>query len=128
MFKRCIAYILSITAAVGYAAALNRTDSLMHELDAAIEQREIFMAAKEIRLDSLRDECRRAVSDEELFDRLGDLFNEFGPYNTDSAFAAGTHRETVARRLDNPVFIKNARMNLAQVFTATACTRRPWKR
>ncbi|MBJ2183380.1 MAG: hypothetical protein JFR38_02585 [Muribaculaceae bacterium] len=119
MFKRCIAYILSITAVVANAAAHTRTDSLMHELDAAIEQREIFMAAKEARLDTLRYECRHAGSDEELFDRLGALFNEFGPYNTDSAFAAGMHRETVARRLDNPVFIKNARMNLAQVFTAT---------
>ncbi len=107
--------MLVLTVTTGCTSTHTETDSLMSELLNTIQNRETYITQKENRLDELRQALYSASDDEARFLALGDLFDAFRPYNTDSAFAYCKRRETVAFKTGKPEFITNARMNTANV-------------
>lgn len=95
------------------------TDSLMRQLDEVIANRETYLQIKRERLDSLHRELEDASSLREKFDLMGMLFGEYHPYNTDSAYVFSIRQEDVARRIGDKNLIMNARMNRANILSAT---------
>ncbi len=111
-----LSIFLFLTVYVGAMASTNVTiDSLMIELNKTIDNREIYLSQKENRLKALRQALVSAHDDESRFIAMGDLLDEFRPYNTDSAFAYCQMRENLAKRTGNQQFIINAQLNTANV-------------
>lgn len=101
------------------ASGHSAVDSLMKQLDDVIANRAIYLAEKEARLSELRDNLFRAENDRETFEALRVLFDEYHPFNADSAYNISLRQETVARRIGDPALIMNARMNRASILSAT---------
>lgn len=87
----------------------------MSELHKTILNRDIYLSQKENHLNKLRNALAAASDDSARFYALGDLLDEFRPYNTDSAFEYCRQREILAFKTGNPEFITNARLNTANV-------------
>lgn len=121
MLRLIIIILLASAAALAQASAATSpaVDSLLAELDRVIAQRPEIMERKERHLTRLRQAAEAAGTDRERFDRLGDLFDAYCPYNADSAFAISLRREAVAHRTADTALIYNARMNRAGIMCAT---------
>lgn len=119
-------YILPIIIFLSFATTLqaanrheHKVDSLMEKLQEAIDNREAFIQQKESRIVELRKEISAAENDNRRSDALDALINEYNSYNTDSALAICRRRELLARKNGNPVMIRNAMMNTANVLATT---------
>lgn len=100
-------------------AADNRADSLLLKLDQTIKERPTYMEKKEQKLNELKKQLHRNISDEDRFSILGTLLDEYRSFNTDSALHVVQEREQIALRLGNRVDIDNARMNRADILGMT---------
>lgn len=107
--------LLLLTATAAHTSAHTKNDSLMSELHKTILNRDIYLSQKENHLNKLRNALAAASDDSARFYALGDLLDEFRPYNTDSAFEYCRQREILAFKTGNPEFITNARLNTANV-------------
>lgn len=94
-------------------------DSLMNQLDKVISERAVYLQKRQERITGLKAALRQTEEDTARFVLLGALIDEYTPINTDSAFAASMMRESVARRIGDPTFIANARMNRANTLCNT---------
>lgn len=120
MKKRIIfLYICIIGSVYSLYAASERTDSLLAILDKAIKDRSIYMEQKELELTDLKRKLNQSLSDEDRFDVLGTLLEEYRSFNTDSALYVAQEREKTALRIGNITYIDNARMNIADVMGTT---------
>lgn len=99
------------------------TDSLMRELDKAIDMRPEFLRQKGERISEVRQKVADSADERERFNALGELYEEFFYYNADSAFTVCEERESIARNLGDPELIRAAMLNKANVFNATAMYR-----
>lgn len=111
--------ILLLTASFSSNASTHtnaKIDSLMTDLHKAIQNREIYLSQKEKHLKELRLALYTAHDEDARFLAMGDLFDEFRPYNTDSAFAYCKQREILALKTGNKDYITNAQLNTANVF------------
>lgn len=111
--------ILLLTASFSSNASTHtnaKIDSLMTDLHKAIQNREIYLSQKENHLKELRLALYTAHDEDARFLAMGDLFDEFRPYNTDSAFAYCKQREILALKTGNKDYITNAQLNTASVF------------
>lgn len=120
--KRAVLIILLLLAlspveAVGKADAA--TDSLMHQLDRVIALRPEYQRKKELRLRELQNTIDTCTDLRKKFDLLGELYTEYHPYNTDSAYSTTMRLEALARKIGDPVLISNAMMNRANILCAT---------
>lgn len=97
----------------------NRADSLLLKLDQTIKERPTYMEKKEQKLNELKKQLHRNISDEDRFSILGTLLDEYRSFNTDSALHVVQEREQIALRLGNQVDIDNARMNRADILGMT---------
>lgn len=97
----------------------NRADSLLLKLDQTIKERPTYMEKKEQKLNELKKQLHRNISDEDRFSILGTLLDEYRSFNTDSALHVVQEREQIALRLGNRVDIDNARMNRADILGMT---------
>ena len=104
---------------VAVARADVRVDSLMGVLHQTIANRDLYQQQKENRLLELRNEYLSARDDTSRFYALGQLLDEYSPYNTDSAFSICRLRELIARRIGTSWMIANARMNTANILART---------
>lgn len=104
-----------MTLATGCTSTHTETDALMSELHRTIQDKEIYLSQKENRLKELRQALYSASDDTARFIALGNLLDEFRPYNTDSAFAYCRQREILALKTGNQEFITNSRLNTANV-------------
>ena len=77
-----------------HTSAHTKNDSLMSELHKTILNRDIYLSQKENHLNKLRNALAAASDDSARFYALGDLLDEFRPYNTDSAFEYCRQRES----------------------------------
>ncbi|MDE7080636.1 MAG: hypothetical protein K2O78_03170 [Muribaculaceae bacterium] len=108
------------TAGASASSHTRAVDSLMTELESALARRPEYLQHKNARLDSLRSCVAMAADDRARFDALGHLYDEFFSFNSDSAFAVSLERESVARRIGDPILVRNAMLNKANVYNATA--------
>lgn len=95
-----------------------RIDSLMAELDTVLANRGYYLDIKERRIEGLRESLADSRDDNERFEILGRLIEEYNSFNTDSAYAFSVKREQVARRTGNADLITNAIMNRANILSA----------
>lgn len=118
ILKRILPYYiisLLLTVVIGCTSAHTQTDALMSELHRTIQDKDIYLSQKENRLKELRHILYSASDDTARFIALGNLLDEFRPYNTDSAFAYCRQREMLALKTGNQEFITNSRLNTANV-------------
>jgi len=90
-------------------------DSLLLQLDQAILNRPVYIEQKERRMEELKQQLKRPLSDEERFSLLGKLVDEYRSYNTDSSLSVARARYQVAVRLKKQEHIDDARMNMAEI-------------
>lgn len=103
----------------GGATASNRLDSLLRVLDQVVAERQVFDTARANRLGELKLKLANASSDLERFALLGDLFEGYLPYNTDSALVFTRQRYNLAQKMGNPQFLATSCMNLASIYGNT---------
>ena len=109
--------LLTVTFSSNASTQSNtKIDSLMTELHKTIQNREIYVSQKENRLKELRQALHIARDEDARFFAMGDLFDEFRPYNADSAFAYCKQREIIALKSGNKEYITNSQLNKANVF------------
>lgn len=101
------------------ALGMTATDSLMKQLDDVIANREVYLRQKESRLSELHSQLLSKDNDRERFDILNQLYNEYHPFNTDSAYNISIRQETIAKRIGDNSLLLNARMNRANILGAT---------
>lgn len=112
--------MLCVVAALpAFATSAEVDDSLMRELDDVIARRDDFLAVKKAQLDSLERAVRIAADDRGRFDALVHLYEAYHSFNVDSAYSISLQQEAVARRIDDPVLVTNARLNRAELLSAT---------
>ncbi len=90
-------------------------DSLLSQLDQVIQNRPVYIEHKEHRMEELKQQLKRPLSDEERFSLLGKLVDEYRSYNTDSSLSVARARYQVAVRLKKQEHIDDARMNMAEI-------------
>lgn len=112
--------ILAVCSVLSLAAAGNDSiASLMRQLDDVIVHRDEYLAKKESRLSELHNALSASENDHERFDVLIKLYEEYHPFNTDSAYNISKRLEDVAIRIGNPVLVMNARMTQANILCTT---------
>lgn len=94
-------------------AKSNTVDSLLLVLEDRLASKDIYIKLKESKIDSLRQVLYSNISDDERFDVIGHLVDEYNSFNSDSAYYYSNQREKLARKIGNPIYILNAQMNRA---------------
>lgn len=92
----------------------------MNQLDKVLSERQIYIDQKEARLAQLRHTADSIPDARARFDALGELMDEYLPFNTDSAYTLSLERERIATALGDSILAMNARMNQANILNATA--------
>lgn len=100
-------------------AAGNVVDSLLQQLDQAIQNRPMYIEQKERKLNSLRDLLRQHISDDDRFALLGEFLEEYRSYNTDSSFYVSRERYQIALQTKNQIHQALALMNTAEIMGTT---------
>lgn len=90
-------------------------DSVLNRLDNVIRERSRYIQQKEERLHQLKMNLYGSMSDEQRFERLDALLEEYRSYNADSSMAVTQKRLRLAEKLHNREYLDNARMNLAEL-------------
>ena len=120
LLRNLIPWMLCVAAGLpAVAASTDAADSLMRELDEVIAHRDVYLAEKEAQLDSLERAVRTAADDRGRFDALVHLYEAYHTFNVDSAYSISLRQEAVARRIGDPVLVTNARLNRAELLSAT---------
>ena len=113
-----MALFLVFSVASGLGAIDRTLDSLDHELNQVIRQRDTYLAAKEAALLNLYCLLGTAKDDESRFNVMNDLYNEYLSFNTDSAHSICMHQLALAEKIGDRNMIVHARLNSANVFCA----------
>jgi competence protein ComGC len=111
-FKYLLFAVVLLIPSFAYA---NRFDSLLLEVDKAIEQRADFDSQKESYLAKLKHDLSSLSGTKDKFEALGNIFNQYLYYNTDSAHRYAAMRHDLAVASGNKSFIPESAMNLAAV-------------
>ena len=101
------------------ALGMTKTDSLMKQLDDVIVNRDIYLKQKEARLSELHSNLLSEDNDRGRFDVLNHMYDEYIPFNTDSAYNISLRQAALAKRIGDNNLLQNARMNRANIFGAT---------
>lgn len=101
------------------ATANDKLDSLLLELDKVVLNRQIYSDQKESELRGLKRQLESAGSTEQKFSILDQMFNMYGNYQTDSAYAIVEKRLDLASEINTPDALAQAYMNLAEVYRTT---------
>ena len=91
----------------------------MKQLDDVIANRDIYLKQKEARLSELHSNLLSEDNDRGRFDVLNHMYDEYIPFNTDSAYNISLRQAALAKRIGDNNLLLNARMNRANIFGAT---------
>ena len=117
--KLLILFLCFFSAVTLTGSEKSTTDSLMDQLDKVIADRSVYLDEKESRLAELADELNKTTNDTDRFDALTHLYDEYHSFNADSAYIISLRQEAIARRIADPTLIAQARMNRANILSAT---------
>lgn len=87
MKKQFLTLLTALCSLTATAADGVNLDSLYRVLDAAIDSSAIYVKQKEDRINSLKDDLRRARDDRERYDYAEHIYQEYTPTDNDSAIA-----------------------------------------
>ncbi len=116
--------LLPITIAAKVSS--QETDSLMRTLEETLLQRETFVHQREEIITDLKIRLKNADNDEERYSLIGNLFDTYKPFNTDSAYYYSLQRERVARNLGDSIKVLDSRMNRASALIAVGMYHEVW--
>ena len=86
--KRFLTALLALgSCLLAQAEATLNLDSIYLQLDRAIDSSSVFLQRKTLRLDSLKQQLRLATDDEQRFQRAKTIYEEYVPFDNDSALA-----------------------------------------
>lgn len=91
------------------------TDSLMRELDRAVENRAQYIKERNDRLRSLRWKAQAETDLEAKFNALGHLLDDYNSFNADSSLHICRERLDIADRLGNKELRTHACLDMANV-------------
>lgn len=97
-------------------ASQANTDSLLQVLNLAIENQELYVEQKQERIKNIKFEIREEMPLTEKFGMYDSLWHEYSSFQFDSAFKYASSMLQVAERLDDPVRLAEAKLNLAFIF------------
>lgn len=121
--KTSAIYLLTIFSLLSFATAKASkntvADSLMRQLDEVIANREHYQQERENRLEALQQDYFNTPDDRTRFDALSRLYDGYHNYNADSAYNISRRQESLAARIGDPNLLINARMNRANIMSAT---------
>lgn len=92
------------------------TDSLLQELNLAIESQEFYVKQKQERIRNYRNKLDEKISEPEKFDLYHALWFEYSSFQFDSAFKYAERMDHSARLMDEESKLAEAKLNLAFVF------------
>ena len=111
LFVVCCLFLLYIPPAY----SISPTDSLLNELNQAIEDTELYVRKKNERVKALRKKLNKkeGVSLLEKFAVYNELYQEYGSFKFDSAFAYALKLQEAARQLNDPEKISYSKLKLS---------------
>lgn len=92
---------------------------LLDTLDQLLSEKERFFAERESKIRQLDRRINDCTNPELCFNLTGEVFNELKNYNLDSAYLYVKKRLAIAVKSGNQNWIKEAQMNLAEVYSIT---------
>lgn len=95
-------------------------DSLLRELDMSIRNRPQYTLKRQEQIDALQRKLRLSHSDQERYDLYRELFGKYRSYRMDSALWVANQRVELAKRMKNPLYIRSAELNIAEVMIGVA--------
>lgn len=107
--------LLFVLSGLGVSRADNVTDSLMRELDQAVENRAQYIKERKDRLRSLRWKAQAETDPVAKFSALGHLLDDYNSFNTDSSLLICRERLDIADGLNNRELQTHARLDMANV-------------
>ena len=112
--KKAILTLLTITLPL-FVSAGNKVnlDSLYTVLDAVLDSADYFLKQKTDRLESLKDDYRRANTDLERYDAATKIYQEYTPFENDSSIAYHYRCIELAEKMDHDDLKYAALVNLA---------------
>jgi hypothetical protein len=117
--KNFIAILICVLISV-FAAAKNRNNSLLQELDKTIAQKQQFFAQKEVDLQKIKEQVAAKKNDQERYFLYGKLFDGYKQLNNDSCLFYAEKKREYANKLQNPYFQVDATMNYADILMLVA--------
>lgn len=97
------------------AAMANDVPALLSELDNVIKERPLYIKKRMEHLGSLNKLLGEAITDEQRYHILGELYSEYNSFNADSSLYIARSIYDVAQRIQNKEYQANALMNMAEV-------------
>lgn len=86
--KRFLTALLALgSCLLAQAEATLNLDSIYLQLDRAIDSSAVFLQRKTLRLDSMKQQLHLATDDEQRFQRAKTIYEEYVPFDNDSALA-----------------------------------------
>lgn len=110
--NRCLCFLVWICLPF---FANGQTDSLLSELDKAVQNRVRYQNAREIRIDSLKTLFAGTSSLEDRYRVQYRIFREYRSYNMDSALAVAVRKKALAEETGNPRNRDESEMNVAEI-------------
>lgn len=96
-------------------AMANDVPALLSELDNVIKERPLYIKKRMEHLGSLNKLLGEAITDEQRYHILGELYSEYNSFNADSSLYIARSIYDVAQRIQNKEYQTNALMNMAEV-------------
>lgn len=118
--KRIVVSCLLMLLCSLQAFASTQVDSLLRELDAAVQNRPLYHRQKESRINDIKKKLTDASPDDVAkYAILGELFEAYKNFQMDSALLVANQRIELAERMHNQHNRTLAGMNLAEVMMGT---------
>ena len=93
--------LLILFIAPGYVHSTSRTDSILSVLDKEIENRTIYYQKKEQTIAALKEQIAHFTNPAIRFDFCDKIYNEYLPYQFDSAFVYAGYSLELAREMND---------------------------
>jgi len=100
------------------AFALPDTDSLLHQLNAAIEKRETYLNEKLARIEKFKKEAE-LIKETDRYSSYLKIYEEYKSFIYDSAFLYANKLQHIAYELKDPVKIANTKIKLSFVLVSS---------
>lgn len=97
------------------ACGAGEVDSLLNVLDKVIENRPFYDSKRQLKIDSLKNELKKAPSDGERYSVCRKLFGEYRYFRLDSALWVANQRLALARKMKNEGSTQSSGMNIAEI-------------
>jgi Domain of unknown function (DUF6377) len=111
-------FVAVLTFTCHLAAAQARTDSLLQELNATIENRNQYLQEKISRIDHLKARADK-LGGSDRYELYSMIYEEYKSFIYDSAFQYSIKMQAISRKLQDPVRIANTRIKLGFILVSS---------